>query len=74
MYKLNEKLLKKWRDSMSSNETFMLLMESTGLGPGTIQKLFAGTYASDVKPPLRKAIADVMGYPEDKLWLQKEPK
>lgn len=69
MYKLNEKLLKRWRESFEdSNETFMLLMKATGLGPGTIQKLFAGTYNHQIKPPLRKAIADVIGQPENKLW------
>ena len=70
MYKLNEKLLKKWRDSMSSNETFILLMAATGLGPGTIQKIFAGTYNHEIKPPLRKVIAETMGYPENKIWEQ----
>jgi len=71
MKTLDRTILNKWLNSMSSNEAMKCLMDKTDLGVSTLQKVLAGTYPSQLKQPIRKAFAEAVGVPEDKLWRDK---
>lgn len=71
MYKLNRKLFNEWRDRTPYNKQLALMMKHTGFGVSTIQKILIDRYPNELKPPTRKAMAEMLGEKEAKLWRKK---
>lgn len=66
--KIDKKVYDKWLNARSPGEAMAQLMKATDLGVSTLQKITSNNYKSEVKKPIRKAIAELLGVSEEKLW------
>jgi len=65
------KLMKQWVSKQGQSKAIMLLMDATGLGLVTIDKIMRNKYKSEISMLAKKAISEVMHIPEKELFREK---